>query len=112
MFDPKFALRRPKLERELSFCCSLVSLCCSRSMAFWLRVVGFSRKWQRRLGETHFSGLAGCALDWFLKLSCSSLLCFATELLANAGLEDRWWAKDSWAHILITLSSPVLVSVF
>ena len=28
-----------------------------------------SRKWPRRLGETHFSGLAGCALDSVLKLS-------------------------------------------
>ena len=44
MFDPNFALRRPKLERELSFCCSLVSLCCCRRMAFWLRVVGFIPK--------------------------------------------------------------------
>ena len=32
-------------------------------------LLALSRKWPRRLGETHFSGLAGCALDSVLELS-------------------------------------------
>ena len=32
-------------------------------------LLALSRKWPRRLGETHFSGLAGCALDSVLMLS-------------------------------------------
>ena len=41
-----------------------------------------SRKWPRRLGETHFSGLAGCALDSVLKLSMEGY--FGASRLKNS----------------------------